>query len=373
MVSDTERGIQRIRYNVLDLPSRVEFRNDTIPDIYYLYAANGRKLEQGTIHSTNGTHFGDIQYIYTPHITYQGNLAYVDGVLDRILIDGGYISAADNVYHFFVTDHLGSVRVVARADGTVEKCYDYDPYGSDLSNNQNTTVPAINPYKFNGKEFVQRLNHYDFGARLFGPSIRRWTTMDPLCEKYYSWSPYAYCAGNPMNIVDPEGEDIAILIASSGLHMAILIQNNEGKWAYYSINGDNVYSGEHHIGGRPFNDLGEALFDSPDAFLNSYFNTDQGKEGKENKSVANYDYMCAFIIKTDDGHKQDNLIKDEFVKIAENEPYSLTKPNHCATVVQRSIMAVGIDATAPYMITSPTGKIVSQGRYLPYIPMMAYR
>ena len=206
MVSDSERGIQRIRYNVLDLPSRVEFSNDTIPDIYYLYAADGRKLEQGTIHSTNGTHFGDIQYIYTPHITYQGNQVYVDGVLDRILFEGGYISAADNVYHFFVIDHLGSVRVVAKADGTIEKCYDYDPYGSDLNNNQNTTVPAINPYKFNGKEFVQRLNHYDFGARLFGPSIRRWTTMDPLCEKYYSWSPYAYCAGNPVNIVDPNGQ-----------------------------------------------------------------------------------------------------------------------------------------------------------------------
>ena len=29
--------------------------------------------------------------------------------------------------------------------------------------------------------------------------------MDPLCEKYYSISPYAYCAGNPVNLVDPNG------------------------------------------------------------------------------------------------------------------------------------------------------------------------
>lgn len=39
------------------------------------------------------------------------------------------------------------------------------------------------------------------------PSYARFTTMDPLCEKYYSISPYAYCAGNPVNLVDPEGED----------------------------------------------------------------------------------------------------------------------------------------------------------------------
>jgi len=31
--------------------------------------------------------------------------------------------------------------------------------------------------------------------------------MDPLCEKYYSISPYAYCAGNPANRIDPDGMD----------------------------------------------------------------------------------------------------------------------------------------------------------------------
>ena len=32
--------------------------------------------------------------------------------------------------------------------------------------------------------------------------------MDPLSEKYYHISPYAYCAGNPVNLVDPDGIDI---------------------------------------------------------------------------------------------------------------------------------------------------------------------
>ena len=241
MVSDSERGIQRIRYNVLDLPSRVEFSNDTIPDIYYLYAADGRKLEQGTICVAGSSHFGDPYYNYVPHIAYQGNLVYVDDVLDRILIDGGYISAADNVYHFFVTDHLGSIRAVVRADGTVEKCYEYDPYGADLYSNPSSTIPATNPYKFSGKELDQKLSNYDFGARLFGPSIRRWTTMDPLCEKYYSWSPYAYCAGNPVNIVDPEGKDWYIFdergnyyqtIEHEGQHRLAVRTENENRVSY---------------------------------------------------------------------------------------------------------------------------------------------
>lgn len=38
-------------------------------------------------------------------------------------------------------------------------------------------------------------------------TLFRFTTMDPLAEKYYSISPYAFCAGNPVNLVDPEGQN----------------------------------------------------------------------------------------------------------------------------------------------------------------------
>jgi RHS repeat-associated protein len=62
--------------------------------------------------------------------------------------------------------------------------------------------------KYNGKEFVEAHGYdtYDYGARGYYPAIMRFTTVDPLAEKYYSVSPYAYCAGNPVLFIDPDGK-----------------------------------------------------------------------------------------------------------------------------------------------------------------------
>ena len=48
-------------------------------------------------------------------------------------------------------------------------------------------------------------SYIDFGARQYNPSLRRWMTPDPLSEKYYGVSPYAFCNNNPVNLVDPDG------------------------------------------------------------------------------------------------------------------------------------------------------------------------
>ena len=134
---------------------------------------------------------------------YVGNLVYKNGVLDKILIDGGYISGSDRNYHFFVTDHLGNVRVVATTAGVIEQQNEFSPYGESIDTD--TQFTSENPYKWSGKEWDEEQGAYDFGARMYAPTDARWSTMDPLCEKYYHISPYAYCAGNPVNLVDPDG------------------------------------------------------------------------------------------------------------------------------------------------------------------------
>ena len=68
---------------------------------------------------------------------------------------------------------------------------------------------SIQPYKYNGKELDTKngLNWYDYGARQYDAALGRWNAVDPMAEKYYSWSPYTYCLNNPMNRIDPTGMD----------------------------------------------------------------------------------------------------------------------------------------------------------------------
>jgi RHS repeat-associated protein len=69
---------------------------------------------------------------------------------------------------------------------------------------------SAEPYKFGGKEqeAMFGLDLYDFHARQMDSRVGSFLTVDPLAEKYYSISPYAYCAGNPVNRIDPRGKEI---------------------------------------------------------------------------------------------------------------------------------------------------------------------
>ena len=45
-----------------------------------------------------------------------------------------------------------------------------------------------------------------------GELTSSWLSPDPLAHKYTSWSPYAYCAGNPVNFVAPDGRCVRQLV-----------------------------------------------------------------------------------------------------------------------------------------------------------------
>ena len=104
-------------------------------------------------------------------------------------------------------DHLGSNRVVVDEDGSVEQVNHYYPFGALFGEGVQSSPQQ---YRFCGKELdsTSTLNLYWFGSRLYDPLTARWTTQDPMSEKYYASSPYAYCQNDPVRFIDPDGSDI---------------------------------------------------------------------------------------------------------------------------------------------------------------------
>lgn len=73
-----------------------------------------------------------------------------------------------------------------------------------------STSPDAQNFKYSGKELDQTygLDLYDFHSRQYAPLLPGFNGQDKHAEKYYWLSPYAYCAGNPVNCIDPDGKDI---------------------------------------------------------------------------------------------------------------------------------------------------------------------
>ena len=122
-------------------------------------------------------------------------------------VEGYSNGLSGSTYSYYRRDHLGNNREVWRAnDNATYQRTQYYPSGLPWAESINSGAQSR---KYNGKEWIEMhgLDEYYSQARTLYPAIVRTPTMDPLCEKYYSISPYAWCGNNPVNRIDPDGRD----------------------------------------------------------------------------------------------------------------------------------------------------------------------
>ena len=196
LTKDLNKGISNIQYNCLNLPTSVGYSSGGFSQ--FGYTADGVKRRE-ILHTVSGA--GDIP----SYIVYCGNVIYEDNVAKFLLTEEGYVTLADNTYHYYVKDHQGNNRLVVNSSGTVEEVNHYYPFGGLFA----SSSPSVQPYKYNGKELNTKkgVNWYDYGARQYDAALGQFTTVDPLAEKYSSTNPFAYCLNNPIKYIDPTGCD----------------------------------------------------------------------------------------------------------------------------------------------------------------------
>ena len=260
-----------IVYNEQNLTRRISSGGTTLAE--YEYLADGTKLRALDGGGNGYQYRGSLIYTQTagqtgsPAITLDCAVTSAGRIVRENTADG---SSTYKVQHY-LRDHLGSVRAVIDGDtGTVIEASDYYPFGKRIQvtapvsepvgGSQYASEPAVAPvapatsvastsspnrWLFSGKEsqsfLYANIPLLDFGARMYNPTIARWTTADPLSEKYYGISPYVYCLGNPISIIDPNGMDIWTMDEKGNV---VWVKESDDHRLYY-MNNDGLLSDDY--------------------------------------------------------------------------------------------------------------------------------
>ncbi|MFF5671091.1 RHS repeat-associated core domain-containing protein [Streptomyces hygroscopicus] len=102
-----------------------------------------------------------------------------------------------------VRDHLGSPRQVVDETGAVVAAYDYTPFGATITR-PGSAQPDVLVYRYTGQEWDPETGLYNYRARLYDPVLGRYYAADPAAR---GSSPYVYVENNPVNLIDPDGEE----------------------------------------------------------------------------------------------------------------------------------------------------------------------
>ena len=171
--------------------------------VNYSYLSDGTKL---SAHNDSGEGL-----VYRGPFVYRKSSDDSSLTLESAAFSGGRMTPDGVLLN--VTDYLGSIRAVVDGQtGELYKASDYSAFGdeSEVGSMQTAPVPFGITLRdgYTGKEAQTpdfTTSYTDFGARQYNPALRRWMTPDPLSEKYYGISPYAFCHDNPINRIDPDG------------------------------------------------------------------------------------------------------------------------------------------------------------------------
>ena len=152
---------------------------------------------------------------------------------------------ASRTFEWYLKNHLGSTMLVygtvASTDpntadiGETKAAYDYRAFGEMVTLSQPSDKVTEN---FTGKERDDETKLNYFGARYLDPMLGMWVSVDP--KRQFS-SPYLYAGNgvNPVNAIDPDGNDVQIKNEQS----KILGMINQASYNQYELDGNTLIEG----------------------------------------------------------------------------------------------------------------------------------
>ena len=121
-----------------------------------------------------------------------------------------------------------------------------------------------------------------YEARYYKPPV--FTSRDPMFEKYFWMTPYAYCANNPVKYVDPSGCDLWIVDFEENGSSAYAVDYKPGM----KYDGDNIYikNAIDRLNEMYSTENGKTVIESLEKSNNLY--TIEGKYAKDSRAAGSF-------------------------------------------------------------------------------------
>jgi RHS repeat-associated protein len=132
-----------------------------------------------------------------------------------------------SVINYYLTDGIGSVRLLTDSKGAITDTYTYDAFGNVI----NKTGTTINEFLFTGEQYDANLGFYYLRARYMNPKNGRFVTMDTWKGSIFepeTLHRYLYCKSDPVNNIDPSGKFFASFAVSAAIPLSSIMFTHIG-------------------------------------------------------------------------------------------------------------------------------------------------
>ncbi|MBO9693373.1 DUF6443 domain-containing protein [Chryseobacterium sp.] len=215
MTSHIDRGILQIDYNYFNLPNYIRFdqnytshdlEDNTSVNTKYLYNAAGGKLRKVY---TYGAGRMNLKTVETTD--YLEGFQYTNDVLSFVPTAEGYYDFVKNLYIYNYTDQVGNIRLAYYKDASgnlkVDRTSHFYPFGLEFGGNLNTANSVSPNYKYStqGQEKQTETGWSSYRWRNYDSAMGRFFNVDPLSEKYNTWSHYSFSGNRVVDARELEG------------------------------------------------------------------------------------------------------------------------------------------------------------------------